>query len=104
MYLLFFLALSVLSEQEIYVSRLTGNDTKTCGRVSSPSRNISHGVQRLSTGLYIYLDGTGTSENPYTCEPLASGHPGLYLTKSASFVSMKLNHVLISHVHMATLG
>ena len=78
----------VLSEQGIYVSRLTGVDTKTCGKVSFPCRTISYGLQQLSTGLIIYLDGTGTFNNPYACEALDPGHPGIYLNESVSFVSV----------------
>ena len=78
-----------MSEKGIYVSRLTGHDTKTCGKVGSPCRTISYGIQQLSTGLYVYLDGTNTLNNPYTCKVLDPGHPGIYLSKSVSFVSIK---------------
>ena len=84
-----FLAFLVLSEEGIYVSRFNSNDTKACGKVSSPCRTISYGIQQLSTGIYIYLDGTGTLKDPYACEALDPGHPGILLTKSASFVSIK---------------
>ena len=87
--ILLFLAFLVLSEEGIYVSRLTGHDTKTCGKVSSPCHTIYYGIQQLSTGLYIYVDGTDTLKNPYACEALDPGHPGILLTKSASFVSKK---------------
>ena len=79
----------VLSEEGIYVSRFNGHDTKTCGKESSPCRTISYGIQQLSTWLYIYVDGTDTLKNPYACEALDPGHPGILLTKSASFVSIK---------------
>ena len=88
----------VLSEEGIYVSHLTGHDAKTCGKVSSPCRTISYGIQQLSTGLYIYLDGTNTLENPYTCEPLDPGQPGIFLNKSVSFVGIK-SRAHISCVH-----
>ena len=79
----------VLSEEGIYVSRFNGNDTKTCGKVSSPCRSISYGIQQLSTGLYIYLDGTDTSKSPYPCQASDPRYPGIVLTKSASFLSIK---------------
>ena len=79
----------MLSNHGVYVSRLTGHDTKTCGKASSPCRTISYGIQQLSAGLYIYLDGTDTLKNPYACEALQAGHPGIYLNKSTSFVSIK---------------
>ena len=88
----------VLSEEGIYVSRFNGNDTKTCGKVSSPCRTIYYGIQQLSNGLYIYLDGTGTLENPYACEALNQEHSGIYLNKSASFVSIE-SRAYISCLH-----
>ena len=84
-----FLASSVLSEQGVYVSRHTGNDTKTCGKINSPCRTISFGIKQLSTGSYIYLDGSVTSQNPYTCDAPDPRHPGIHLTKSVSFVSIR---------------
>ena len=93
-----FLASSVLSEQGVYVSRHTGNDTKTCGKVGSPCRTISFGIKQLSTGSYIYLDGSVTFQNPYTCDALDPGHPGIHLTKSVSFVSI-ISRAYISCIH-----
>ena len=78
-----------MSEQGIYVSRVNGNDTKTCGKAITPCRTISHGIQKLSTGLYIYLDGTGTLKTPYNCEVLNPRPVRIYLNKSISFVSIK---------------
>ena len=83
------IAFLVLSEQGIYVSRLTGYDIKTCGKINSPCRTISYGIQQLSGELYIFLDGTNTLKNPYTCQALDPGHPGIYVNKSVSFVSIK---------------
>ena len=94
---IFFLASSVLSEQGIYVSRHTGNDTKTCGKVDSPCRTISFGIKQLSTGSYIYLDGSVTFQNPYTCDAQDPGHPGIHLTKSVSFVSIRSRAYISCH-------
>ena len=88
----------VVSDEGIHVSRLTGHDTKTCGKVSYPCHTISYGIQQLSTGLYIYLDGTNTLEDPYTCEALDPGQPGIYLNKSVSFVGIK-TRAYISCLH-----
>ena len=92
------LAFTVLSEEGIHVSRVTGDDTKACGKVSSPCRTIFYGIKQLSTGLYIYLDGTDTLNNPYTCEDLVLGYPGILLTKSVSFVGM-ISRAYISCLH-----
>ena len=88
----------VLSEQVIYVSRVNGYDTKACGKVSAPCRTISYGIQKLSTGRYIYLDGTSTLKHPYTCQILYPVVPGIYLNKSISFVSIK-SRAYISCLH-----
>ena len=85
-----------MSKQGIYVSRFTGHDTKTCGKVSSPCRTISYGIQQLSTELYIYLDGTDTLKNPYACEDVYLR--GILLTKSVSFISIK------SRAHISCLN
>ncbi|CAB4027547.1 Hypothetical predicted protein, partial [Paramuricea clavata] len=89
---------SALSEQGIYVSRLNGNDRKTCGKLNSPCRTISYGIQQVSAGSYIYLDGSATSKNPYTCEVLNPGYPGIRLGKSVSFVSIR-SRAYISCLH-----
>ena len=87
-----------MSVKGIYVSRLTGNDTKTCGKLTCPCRSISYGIEQLSTGLYIYLDGTATFKSPYICKTLDPGHPGTHLTKNVSFVSIK-SRAYISCLH-----
>ena len=88
----------VLSEEGIYVSRFTGHDTKTCGKVSSPCRTISYGIQQLSTGTYIYLNGTDTLESPYACEASDPGHPKILISKSVSFVGIKSRaHISCHH-------
>ena len=95
---LIFVAFSALSEQGIYVSRHSGHDTKTCGNVSFPCRTISYGIQQLSTELYIYLDGTDTLINPYTCKALDPQHPIILLNQSISFLSIK-SRTYISCLH-----
>ena len=35
---------------------------------------------------YIYLDGTNTENDPYTCQSETTGHPGIYINKSLSLV------------------
>ena len=87
-----------MSKQGIYVSRLTGHDTKICGKVSSPCRTISYGIQQLSTEQYIYLDGTDTLKNPYACEAVYTGYSGILLTKSVSFIRIK------SRAHISCLN
>ena len=71
------------------MSRFTGKDTKTCGQVNSPCRSIFYGIQKMSLWTNIYLDGTGTLKNPYTCEDVDPSHAGIRLNKSVSFFSIK---------------
>ncbi len=90
-----------LAEETIYVSRSSGNDSTTCGTVSSPCRTISYAIHQVSEYSYIYLDGTGTTKDPYTCErPLnPEEYSGINLTKSVSFVGIK-SRAYISCLHV----
>ena len=88
------------AKETIYVSRSTGNDSTTCGTVLSPCRTISYAIHQVLECSYIYLDGTGTTKDPYTCErPLNPGqYSGINLTKSVSFVGIK-SRAYISCLH-----
>ena len=86
------------SEKAIYVSRLAGNDSTNCGAHLSPCRTISQGVHQASDGACIYLDGTATSKDPYTCQSLDEEHRGIYLTKGVSFVGIR-SRAYISCLH-----
>ena len=37
---------------------------------------------------YIYLDGTNTENDPYTCQSETTPHPGIYINKSLSLVGI----------------
>ncbi|CAB3986315.1 Hypothetical predicted protein, partial [Paramuricea clavata] len=77
-----------------------GNDRKTCGKLNSPCRTISWGIQQVSSGSYIYLDGSATSKNPYTCEALDPIYSGIRLNKSVSFVSIRSRaHISCLHAN-----
>ena len=39
-----------------------------------------------SSKNYIYLDGTNTENNPYTCQSENTAHPGIYINKSLTLV------------------
>ena len=96
----FFVSLALSSARKIiYVSRFSGNDTRTCGTPSPPCRTISYAIHQASEGSYIYLNGTGTSKDPYSCQPLKPEYSlGIYLTKSISFVGFKSRaHVSCHH-------
>ena len=92
-----FLALSSAGKI-LYVSRLFGNDNTTCGTPLLPCRTISYAIHQASEASYIYLDGTGTSKDPYSCQPLKPGYSvGIYLTKSISFVGFKSRAYVSCH-------
>ena len=86
-----FVSLALSStEKTIYVSGFSGNDSTTCGTPLLPCRTISYAIHQASEGFDIYLDGTGTSKDPYSCQPLKPGYSvGIYLNKSISFVGFK---------------
>lgn len=77
------------ANQAIYVSRFSGNDSARCGSVLLPCRTISFAIHQVSDDSLIYLDGTNTSKNPYSCQPLNHEHLGIHLTKSVSFVGIR---------------
>ena len=77
------------AKHAIYVSRFSGKDSAICGTPLLPCRTINYALNEVSDGLLIYLDGTRTKIDPYTCQSLNHSHSGIYLTKSVSFVGIK---------------
>ena len=71
------------ADKDVYVSRF-GHDSESCGTRGSPCRSIAHGVYRAEWGGRIHIDGTGTEQDPYTCDPPIkhASHPGIYSDKS----------------------
>ena len=54
----------------------------------------------MSTGLYIYLDRTGTLKNHYDCQGSDPRYPGILLTRSVSFVGIKSRaHISCLHAN-----
>ena len=95
-----FVSLALASAgKTIYVSRFSGYDSRTCGTPLLPCRTISYAIHQASEGSYIYLDGTGTSKDPYSCQPLKPEYSvGIHLTKSISFVGFK-SRAYVSCLH-----
>ena len=71
------------------MSRFYGKDSTTCGTPLLPCRSIHYVLDKVLEGSLVYLDGTGTSKDPYTCNSLNTSQVGIYLTKSVSFVGIK---------------
>ena len=68
----------------MYISR-AGDDRWSCDQ-SKPCRNIWRAVGLASRGDRIYLDGTNTGKNPYTCQSGFSQHSGININKSLSLI------------------
>ena len=67
----------------MYLSR-TGNDNGSCDQ-KNPCKTIGRAVTLATHDDLIYLDGTNTSKNPYTCDS-ETLHPGIYINKSLSLI------------------
>ena len=80
------IAYDVSSQSVIYVSRVDGNDSTTCGSQDSPCYSISQAVSQAHFGSSIYLDSSDTIMSPYDCRSLPLSQKGIYVTKTLSFV------------------
>ena len=67
----------------MYLSR-TGEDNGSCDQ-KDPCNTIRWAVTLATHDDLIYLDGTNTSKNPYTCDS-GTSHPGIYINKSLSLI------------------
>ena len=80
------IAYEVTSQSVIYVSKVDGNDSTTCGSQNSPCYSISQAVSQAQFGSSIYLNSTNTTVSPYNCQPWTSYQKGIYITKALSFI------------------
>ena len=74
--------------REIYVS-LSGHDTESCGAVNEPCRSISQAVYLIAWDGSIYLNGTGTKQDPFDCKnrmnrKTKEHNLGLYVNKGVT--------------------
>lgn len=67
----------------MYLSR-TGKDNGSCDQ-KNPCNTIGWAVTLATHDDLIYLDGTNTGKNPYTCDS-GTLHPGIYINKSLSLI------------------
>ena len=70
---------------KLYISVASGNDSWSCNKLNS-CQTIGRAITLASHGDEIYLEGTGTDKHPYTCEPVTSEYPGIYINKSLSLI------------------
>ena len=71
--------------KEIYVSRHHGNNFTNCGEtIQTACKMIGLATAKAQWNDTIYIDGTGTSRDPYPCLPTSSHTGGLYVNKSLS--------------------
>ena len=74
----------VTEARNLYLSRF-GHDSWSCDPYR-PCQNIWRAVTLASFGDSIYLDGTNTDQDPYTCQSQTSEYPGIYIYKSLSLI------------------
>ena len=70
-----------------YISRASGNDSWSCDQ-TKPCKTIWRAVTLASDGDIIYMDGTDTEQDPYTCQ--SSQSPGLYINTSLTLTGFGL--------------
>ena len=68
--------------RNLYISG-TGKDETPCD-FDNPCKTIWYAVNVALRDDSIYLDGTNTDKNPYTCQPGASAYPGIFIDKGLS--------------------
>ena len=68
-----------------YISRASGDDSWSCNRIK-PCKHIWKAVTLATSKDYIYLDGTNTENDPYTCQSETAAHQGININKSLSLV------------------
>ena len=73
----------VTKGRNLYLSR-TGKDNGACDQ-KSPCNTVGWAVTLATDDDLIYLDGTNTGKNPYTCDS-GTLHPGIYINKSLSLI------------------
>ena len=73
----------VTEGRNLYLSR-TGKDNGSCDQ-KNPCNTIGWAVSSATHDDLIYLDGTNTGKNPYTCDSRTL-HPGIYINKSLSLI------------------
>jgi len=76
-------AVYVTKGRNLYLSR-TGKDNGSCDQ-KNPCNTIGWAVTLATHDDLIYLDGTNTGKNPYTCDS-GTLHPGVYINKSLSLI------------------
>ncbi|PFX28788.1 Uncharacterized protein YfaL [Stylophora pistillata] len=67
----------------IYISRASGNDSWSCVQ-RKPCKTIWRGVSLASDRDAIYLDGTNTDQDPYSCH--STQHLGVYINKRLALI------------------
>ncbi|XP_068686624.1 uncharacterized protein [Montipora foliosa] len=75
----------VAEGKSFYISRSSGSDSWICDQ-KNPCNTIWRAVTLASHDDRIYLDGTNTDKDPYTCLGGTSVHPDICITKSLSLI------------------
>ena len=64
--------------ESVYVS-LYGKDCKSCGSLDLPCQSIAQAVRQVDKDGIIFLNGSGTKQNPFHCSP---PHTAVEINKS----------------------
>ena len=59
--------------ENVYVS-LYGEDCKSCGSLDLPCQSIAQAVRQVDKDGIIFLNGSGTKQNPFYCSPPHQGN------------------------------
>ena len=70
-------AIALSREYDVYVSRYIGKDSSNCGSKATPCRTLARGVEIAVWNGRIFLDGTLSEWDPYTCERNSSNNSGI---------------------------
>ena len=70
--ILFLPPAEIKAERSIYVSLLDGHDNPGCGSIKRPCRTIVRAVEIAAWGDRVYIDGSGTEQQPYDCKSRAT--------------------------------
>ncbi|KAL9984608.1 hypothetical protein ACROYT_G006921 [Oculina patagonica] len=63
-------SIALLKQQNsVYVSHATGTDNASCGSQDAPCKTLVYSIDLLPNGGSLFLNGTDSQKNPYTCAP-----------------------------------
>ena len=84
-------------KENVFVSKLRGTaNYSSCGSQTFPCKTLQHGLDILSWGGQLNIDGEGTEIDPYSCESTS----GKILVLKSLIIQSYTRKARIYHVHM----